>query len=74
MHKIHNRQLCHYHIAHVELLNEEKMKQFAQLVNQEEPSITNVIGFMEGVPLAQECTINHILQNDLSHRWSKCIK
>jgi hypothetical protein len=56
------RRLCGRPIARVEFPNEDKMQQFAQLVNVHEPTVTDGIGFMDGVSFTSECTSEKIQQ------------
>jgi len=39
------------------------MQQFASMVELREPSVTDVIGFMDGVSMTSECTNERITQN-----------
>jgi hypothetical protein len=57
-----NRLRFHPH-ARVKFPNEEKMQQFASMVELREPSVTDVIGFMDGVSMTSECTNERITQN-----------
>jgi hypothetical protein len=41
----------------------EKMENFDSLINQQEPEVDDVIGFMDGVTLTSECTSEPIEQN-----------
>ena len=43
--------------------NEQKMRQFADTISLREPTILNVIGFMDGLGLATEMTSKRIQQN-----------
>jgi hypothetical protein len=63
MPKLAVRRLLRHPIAKVEFPNQDKMQQFAQLVNICEPTITDVIGFMDGVSFTSECTSEKIQQN-----------
>jgi hypothetical protein len=57
------RTLRHHPVAKVEFPDEEKMQQFAQIVCTHEPSVQDVIGFMDGVSFTSECTSEKIRQN-----------
>jgi hypothetical protein len=50
-------------LASIQFPNEPKMQQFAEMISIREPTITNVIGFMDGLGLAMECTDKRIQQN-----------
>ena len=41
----------------------QKMQHFAQLVSLCEPTITDIIGFVDGVSFSSECTSEHVKQN-----------
>ena len=43
------RKLRFHHISRVKFPNEEKMQQFALMVQNREPSVDDVIGFMDGL-------------------------
>jgi hypothetical protein len=43
--------------------DEQKMRQFADMISLREPTISNVIGFMDGLGLAKEMTSKRIQQN-----------
>ncbi len=47
----------------VQFPDEEKMARFARQINQREPAVNDVIGFMDGVALQSECTSEQIEQN-----------
>jgi hypothetical protein len=49
--------------ARVKFPNEEKMRQFADMVQLQEPAIGDIIGFMDGVSFHVECTDKCIKQN-----------
>ena len=40
-----------------------KKKEFAEIISRREPSVTNVIGFMDGVSFTTECTNERVKQN-----------
>jgi hypothetical protein len=56
------RLRCH-DSAKVSFPSPEKMQQFASMVNNREPAISDVIGFMDGVSFKSECTSERITQN-----------
>ena len=49
--------------ARVKFPNNEKMQQFASMIESREPSVSDVIGFMDGVSLTSECTDERTTQN-----------
>ena len=49
--------------ARVKFPNGQKMQQFAAMVQAREPSVPDVIGFMDGVSLTSECTDDRLTQN-----------
>ncbi len=50
-------------LARIDFPDVEKMKNFAHLINQHEPEEDDVIGFMDGVALATECSSEPVEQN-----------
>ena len=50
-------------LARIKFPSLEKMQMFASMINNHEPSIDDVIGFMDGVSLATECTSERMTQN-----------
>ena len=47
----------HFHLlARIKFLDEKKMQQFAEMIIIREPTILNVIGFMDRLGLATEMT------------------
>ena len=50
-------------LARIKFLDEQKMQQFAEMISIREPTISNVIGFMDGLGLATEMTDKRIQQN-----------
>ena len=50
-------------IAAVRFPNEEKMREFARMVQAREPIVDDIIGFMDGVSIPAECTDERIEQN-----------
>ena len=55
--------LAAHPLAEVRFPNDEKMKRFAEQIQLREPSIDDVIGFMDGLSLATECTSEQMTQN-----------
>ncbi len=55
-------KLCFHPVARIKFPSQEKMELFASMVNNHEPSINDVIGFMDGVSLKTECTSNAYLK------------
>ena len=49
-------KLKHHPLAKVKFPSEEKMAHFAQLIQEKEPAVDDVIGFMDGLALMSECT------------------
>jgi hypothetical protein len=50
------KRLHNHPLAWIEFPNEEKMRLFADMISLREPSISNVIGFIDGLGLAAEMT------------------
>ena len=50
-------------LARIKLPDEQKMQQFAEMISIREPTISDVIGFMDGLGLATEVTDKRIQQN-----------
>jgi hypothetical protein len=63
------RRLCYYPLAMITFPSLEKMELFVLMVNNGEPSINDVIGFMDGVSLKMECTSKHVSQNAFYSRY-----
>ena len=57
------KKLRHHPRARVTFPNDEKMKQFAAMINHREPLVDDIIGYMDGVSLSSECTSERIAQN-----------
>jgi hypothetical protein len=52
-----SRILKRFHpLARINFPDEQKMQQFAEMISMREPTISNVIGFMDGLGLATEMT------------------
>ena len=56
-------RLCLHPYACVKFPNNEKMQEFAQMIELREPSVDDVIGFMDGLSLSSECTDERNTQN-----------
>jgi len=56
-------KLQHHPLAKVKFPSEEKMVHFAQLIQEREPAVDDVIGFMDGLALTSECTSDELEQN-----------
>jgi hypothetical protein len=50
-------------LARIQFPDEQKMQRFAEMISIREPTISNVIGFMDGLGLATEMTDERIEQN-----------
>jgi hypothetical protein len=50
-----DEKLEHHPDARVKWPSEEKMAEFAEIVERREPRVSKVIGFMDGLSLATEC-------------------
>ena len=57
------KRLCFHPLACIKFPDEQKMQQFAEMISIREPTISNVIGFMDGLGLATEMTDERIQQN-----------
>jgi hypothetical protein len=57
------KRLRYHPLASMQFPNEQKMQQFTEMISICEPTITNIIGFMDGLGLAMECTDKRIQQN-----------
>jgi hypothetical protein len=57
------KRLRHHPVARVKFPNAQKMQQFARMIELREPSVTDAIGFMDGLSLASECTNERLEQN-----------
>ena len=57
------KRLRHHPLARVKFPNEEEMQQYADMIRHREPSVTDVIGFMDGVSFTTECTDERVEQN-----------
>jgi len=57
------KSLRSHPMARVAFPNEATMSLFANMVQQREPSVNDIIGFMDGVSFPVECTNKRITQN-----------
>lgn len=56
-------RLRYHPYARVKFPNNEKMQEFARMIELREPSVDDVIGFMDGLSLSSECTDERDTQN-----------
>jgi hypothetical protein len=57
------KRLRYHPLARIKFPGEQKMQMFAEMIRHREPTISNVIGFMDGLGLAMEMTDKRIQQN-----------
>ena len=57
------KRLRYHPVARIKFPDEQKMRGFADMISLREPSISNVIGFMDGLGLVTEMTSERIQQN-----------
>jgi hypothetical protein len=57
------RLLQDHPFACVKFSDEEKMRQFTDVAELQEPAISDIIGFMDSDLFAVKCTFQHIKQN-----------
>jgi hypothetical protein len=57
------KRLRYHPLARISLPNEQKMRVYAEMIRMREPTIDNVISFMDGWGLATEMTSKRIEQN-----------
>ncbi len=57
------KRLRYHPLARIKFPDEQKMQMFAEMIHLREPTISNVIGFMDGLGLAMEMTDKRIQQN-----------
>ncbi len=57
------KKLKNHPLAKVRFLDADKMASFAQLIQAREPSVDDVISFLDGLSLASECSSEVIKQN-----------
>jgi hypothetical protein len=51
------RELQNHPFAQVQFPDEHKMREYADMVQQRELEVDNIIGFMDGVSFLSECTV-----------------
>jgi hypothetical protein len=56
-------KLRYHPIAQVKFPDAVKRRKFADMVQEREPLVNNIIGFMDGVPFPSECTGERLKQN-----------
>jgi hypothetical protein len=57
------QRLRSHPFAQVKFPNAAKMKEFANMVQEQEPLVSNIIGFMDGISFPAEFTDKHVKQN-----------
>ncbi len=57
------RALRVHPFARIQFPSREKMREYAAMVQEREPLVDDIIGFMDGVSFPAECTDDHINQN-----------
>ena len=57
------QRLSDHPIARVRFPDQEKMRQFADMVQMRAPIVNDIIGFMDGVSIPAECTDERVEQN-----------
>ncbi len=57
------KRLRYHPVARIKFPDEQKMRGFADMISLREPSISNVIGFMDGLGLVTKMTSERIQQN-----------
>jgi hypothetical protein len=57
------RRLRSHPITQVKFPDAAKMREFADMVQEREPLVGDIIGFMEGVSFSAECTDKRVEQN-----------
>jgi hypothetical protein len=57
------RRLRFHSLARIQFPSAEKMQLFASMICDREPAVADVIGFMDGVLIATECTSEKMTQN-----------
>ena len=65
------RHLRFHPLARIKFSSAKKMQLFASMINNHKHSIDDVIGFMDGVSLATECTSETTTQNAF-YSWYEC--
>jgi hypothetical protein len=56
------KRLRYHPLARIKFPDEQKMQMFAEMIRLREPTISNVIGFMDGLGLVMEMTDERIQQ------------
>ena len=57
------KRLRYHPLVRISFPNEQKMRVYADMIRLREPTVDNVIGFMDGLGLATEMTSKRIEQN-----------
>ncbi len=57
------KRLRYHPLARIKFPDEQKMQMFAEMIRLREPTISNMIGFMDILRLAREVTDKRIQQN-----------
>jgi hypothetical protein len=57
------RKLRYHPIAQLKFPDATRMRKFADMVQEREPLVDDIIGFMDGVSFLFECTVECIEQN-----------
>ncbi len=57
------KRLGFHPLARIKFPDEQKMQRFAEMISLREPTISNVIRFMDGLGLAMEMTDKRLQQN-----------
>ena len=63
------KQRCSHPLAQVELPNEARMQLYLDMVSAQEPTVTNIIEFMDGLGSTTECTDKRLTQNTYYCRY-----
>ena len=57
------KRLRYHPFVRISFPNEQKMREYADMIRMRGPTIDNVIGFMDGLGMATEMTSERIQQN-----------
>ena len=57
------RTLGYHPIAQIKFPDAMRMRKFTDMVNEREPLVDDIIGFMDGVSFPSECTDKRVKQN-----------
>jgi hypothetical protein len=57
------KRLCFHPLSRICFPDKQKMQRFADMISLREPTILNILGFMDGLGLAMEMTSERIQQN-----------